>query len=232
MIHFLDAKPADMRIGILGERRELLANVLDARDIPYVELTRAENIDESLDIVFGTGVYTMVDNDLLSRPALGVVFFHETPLPEGKGNAPIQWTVKNGRPNLTVTAFLATAAKDAGDIVYQLNVPLAESDGYDVLESKRQMGVQQCLRCILDEMEQGCLVARPQTGADSVNPRRSPEDSILDPSRSLADLWPDIRVCDNERFPAFFHADGRKIILRYEVADAEGSPQEGGHDED
>ena len=117
-----------------------------------------------------------------------------------------------------ITAFQATAEMDAGNYAYQCNVPITPQDTLDILEAKRSEGIQICCAEILREMKQGVLVLRPQSGMASVNPPRSALDSELDPDRTLRDLWDDIRICDNERFPAFFYIDDWKIILRYELS--------------
>ena len=33
----------------------------------------------------------------------------------------------------------------------------------------------------------------------------------------LIDLWDNIRICDNEKYPAYFYIEGKKITLKYEV---------------
>jgi methionyl-tRNA formyltransferase len=148
-----------------------------------------------------------------------MVFFHETPLPEGKGNSPIQWTVFNKRPNLTVTAFKATEGMDAGAILYQYNIPISSLDTLEILDNKRNIGIKKCFEGILEELKQGFIVLRTQTGQDSISAKRTPDDSELDPDEILLSLWDQIRVCDNNNFPAFFKLEGKKIILRYEVED-------------
>lgn len=56
--------------------------------------------------------------------------------------------------------------------------------------------------------------ARPQTGKSSFYPRRSPQDSELDPQRSLIEQFNLLRVVDNERYPAFFELAGHQYVIR------------------
>ena len=209
----------DLKVGIIGSRKELLKEVLVQENINYVVVEQINDIDDTFDIIFGTGIYQLIKEPYLSLPAYGMVFFHETPLPEGKGNSPIQWTVFNKRPNLTVTAFKATEGMDNGAILYQYNIPFSSSDTLDILEDKRNIGIRKCFSEILEELKQGYIVLRTQTGQDSISQRRTPDDSGLDPNETLLSLWDKIRVCSNEKFPAFFNLNGKKIILRYEVED-------------
>jgi len=209
----------DLKVGIIGSRKELLKEVLVQENINYVVVEQINDIDDTFDIIFGTGIYQLIKEPYLSLPAYGMVFFHETPLPEGKGNSPIQWTVFNKRPNLTVTAFKATEGMDAGAILYQYNIPISSLDTLEILDNKRNIGIKKCFSEILEELKQGYIVLRTQTGQDSISQRRTPEDSELEPNEALLNLWDKIRVCDNNKFPAFFKLNGKKIIIRYKVED-------------
>ena len=64
---------------------------------------------------------------------------------------------------------------------------------------------------------------RPQKQNDDINPtfwpKRNPKDSEVDVNKSIADQIDLIRTCDPNRFPAFFYRDGKKFILKIEVAD-------------
>ena len=60
----------------------------------------------------------------------------------------------------------------------------------------------------------------PQKQSSSVKPsyypRRSPENSRVDPSLSIEQQFDLIRVCDPERFPAFFEIHGKKYKIKLE----------------
>lgn len=219
MIIKLEKDVEDLKIGIIGSRKNLLREVLIQENINYIVIEQINDIDDTFDIVFGTGVYQLIKEPYLSLPVYGIVFFHETPLPEGKGNSPIQWTIFNKRPNLTVTAFKATEGMDAGAILYQYNMPLSSLDTLEILDEKRSVGIKNCFGGILKELKQGYIALRMQTGLDSISPCRTTEDSELNPNETLLNLWDKIRVCNNEKYPAFFKLNGKKIILRYEVID-------------
>jgi len=50
--------------------------------------------------------------------------------------------------------------------------------------------------------------------------RRTPDDSRLDPSRSIAEQFDLLRVADPQRFPAFFDLRGHRYVVRIEKAGA------------
>ena len=85
------------------------------------------------------------------------------------------------------------------------------------LEKKREMGIQKCFSAIIDEMGEGYIVIREQTGKASISHKRTPANSELDVNKTLIELWDKIRICDNEKFPAFFRINNKKITIKYKV---------------
>ena len=49
--------------------------------------------------------------------------------------------------------------------------------------------------------------------------KRSPEDSEIDPSKTIKDQFNKIRISDPNRYPAFFYLNGAKYILKIEKED-------------
>ena len=209
----------DLRIGLLGFRSNCLKESLENMGLFNFNNVEIEDIDESYDLVVETGVYNIIPNKVLNKPKYGTIGFHESPLPEGRGHAPIQWAILNKRDNFTITLYKLDKGVDTGKIIYQYNMPISKTDTYETMESKRINGIQNCFTEFLKELSSGVIVEREQTGKSSYHKKRNPSDSLLDDSKSLKDLWDNIRICDNENYPAHFYVDGKKVILRYEVMD-------------
>ena len=227
MIIKVDKPLSELKIGIIGMRYFLLESVLKERGLSFKCLNDDCNynspnvsgvkITSEYDIIFASGVYNILPPEIIRRPKYGIYNFHETPLPEGKGHAPIQWTIENKRKNIVITFYEISEGIDDGKIACQYYVPIEKTDGYDTLEQKRQFGIKECFKKFLNELEQGIIVLREQTGKGDYHKRRYPENSELNIDKSLKDLWDDIRKCDNIRYPAFFKLENKKIILRYEI---------------
>ena len=66
----------------------------------------------------------------------------------------------------------------------------------------------------VEELKEGVMVLREQSGFESYHQKRSPKDSEIS---SLVPFWDRIRICDNEKYPAHFYIGNSKVILRYEV---------------
>jgi len=61
--------------------------------------------------------------------------------------------------------------------------------------------------------------ARPQVGRPTFYARRQPEDSKLDPELPIREQFNLLRIVSNEQYPAYFHLNGQKYILRIEKAE-------------
>tara|TARA_Y100000385_G_scaffold280492_1_gene331804 strand:- start:7333 stop:8001 length:669 start_codon:yes stop_codon:yes gene_type:complete len=208
-----------LKIGLLGFRHECFIPALKEYGLNYTFLKQYQDIDETFDLVVESGVYDIIPEKYLSKPKYGVIGIHESPMPEGRGHAPLQWAVLNKRPNLTISLYRLNSKVDSGEIIYQQQVEISKLDTYRELEEKRQTGIVECFRNFLAEFSQGVLVLREQTGASSYHKKRQPINSHLDSTKSLDSLWDSIRICDNINYPAYFYVEGKKIILRYEVSD-------------
>ena len=57
---------------------------------------------------------------------------------------------------------------------------------------------------------------RKQVGKSNFNKKRKPEDSKLNIKKSILSQFNLLRVCDNQRYPAFFIHKGIKYYLKIE----------------
>lgn len=139
---------------------------------------------------------------------------HESDLPEGRGWAPMTWQILSGADCIPVTLLEAVEAVDAGPIYLQEKIELT---GAELNPEWRRLQGEATLRLCLKWVEAypGVLAgARAQVGAGSAYPRRRPEDSRLDPAKTLAEQFNLLRVVDNERYPAFIEWRNRRYTVR------------------
>lgn len=154
--------------------------------------------------------------DVLARNPHNIVV-HASALPQGRGFSPVVWQVLEGRSVIPVTMILAAEAVDAGDILMQDRIALEGHELND--EIRRLLGdktVEMCLRYLASPEPP---TGTPQQGEPSWYPRRRPEDSRLDPAKSIAEQFELLRVVDNSRYPAFFDHRGHRYVLRVEKKD-------------
>jgi methionyl-tRNA formyltransferase len=138
---------------------------------------------------------------------------HESALPKGQGWSPMTWQILEGASSIPITLFEAVADLDAGPIQLQQEITL---QGHELVEEWRTLQARATFDLCLawfDRYQEAVNAAQPQQGEVSYYRRRRPADSELDPNRSLVEQFNVLRVVDNQRYPAFFYANGRRYIL-------------------
>jgi methionyl-tRNA formyltransferase len=144
---------------------------------------------------------------------------HASDLPEGRGWSPHIWQIVEGKRDIVVSLIEAGDQVDTGGIWAQRHLLLEGHELWDEINEK-------LFAIELDLMDQavekfGHGAATPQDDrAPSYYRRRTPDDSRLDPHRSIADQFDLMRVADPLRFPAFFDLRGHRYLVRLEKAGA------------
>ena len=148
-----------------------------------------------------------------------VLVIHASDLPKGRGWSPHVWEIINGSEEITLSLLEAEDTVDSGDIWNKVavNIPktaLFEEINYLIFEMELWL---------MDFAVQHfhSIVPIPQSTDTEVTywPKRKPEDSEIDVNRTISDQFDAIRVCDINRFPAFFYKDGKKFLLKVEAVD-------------
>nr|QIO37219.1 UDP-glucuronic acid dehydrogenase [Bradyrhizobium sp. 1(2017)] len=144
---------------------------------------------------------------------------HASDLPHGRGWSPHIWQILEGKSDIVVSLLEAEDQVDTGAIWAQRHMILEGHELYDEINAK-------LFAIELDLMGEalasiGLRVPAPQDDRPpTYYPRRSPDDSRLDPDRSLGEQFDLLRVADPERFPAFFDFRGHRYTVRIEKAGA------------
>jgi methionyl-tRNA formyltransferase len=176
-------------------------------------LQSADKIPLNNEVTFLLSCEKKVPPSLLARSRHNIVV-HASDLPQGKGMSPLTWQILEGKDIIPVSLFEACENIDAGNIYvkdflrFQGNELLNEMQS--VLGAKIIELCEHFMREYPDIIAQGRL----QAGPESLYRRRNPEDSRLDPHKTITEQFSLLRVVDNERFPAFFEWKGRKYVLK------------------
>ena len=136
---------------------------------------------------------------------------HESDLPSGKGWSPLSWQILEGKNKIPVTLFEAAESVDSGEIYAKEYIEL---NGSELLpEIKHQQG-KITIKLILFFLKNFPIKGRKQLGVESFYDRRKPNDSRVDINKSIKEQFNLLRICDNERYPAFFEIEGIKYELK------------------
>jgi len=137
---------------------------------------------------------------------------HESDLPKGKGWSPLTWQILEGKNHIPITLFEAAESVDAGPIYAQEWLKLMGTELLPELKDKQGKHTIQLILDFIDRFPE--VEGKKQEGQSSFYPKRTPKDSELDPNLSIAEQFNLLRVCDNERYPAFFKLNGRTYELK------------------
>jgi methionyl-tRNA formyltransferase len=144
-----------------------------------------------------------------------VLVLHASDLPKGRGWSPHIWAIVNGAKQLTLCLLEAAEPVDTGAVWLKTTVTL---EGHELLPEINSKLFAAELELMTRGVE-GFGLIKPQAQVGEPGPyqtKRSPEDSRLDPHKSLAEQFEILRVVDNHRYPAFFDHRGQRYFLKIE----------------
>ena len=164
---------------------EGLISALESRRVTTSLVRHQEDVPEG-DICFLLGCTELVKPHILHRNRHNLVV-HESALPAGRGFAPMTWQILEGNNEIPICLFEAATRPDSGSIWIQDIIHL---DGYELCDDlRRKQGLKTVEMCLRFVDEYSFIQPREQSGDSSFYPRRTPEDSQLDNSKSIRDQF-------------------------------------------
>ena len=179
-------------------------------DKQWVDLLRKINPDILLSCYFRQ----MIKEDVLAVPRLAAVNLHGSLLPKYRGRCPVNWQLVYGEKKSGVTLHHMVLKADAGDIVGQKAVEVADTDTALDLFTKLEDAAVDVLREYIPKLLDGTAPRIVQDHSQATYfGGRKPEDGRIDWS------WDAHRICNLVRavawpYPgAFFEKDGDMIMV-------------------
>lgn len=202
---------------------QILIDNLDSWIMPYASELKRKLINEG-HVVSIIHKHTCVsEGDILCLLACEKIFkklkmnkhnlvVHESDLPKGKGWSPVTWQVLEGKNEIPVTLFEAVNDIDAGPIYGKEYIKLKGNELLPEIKHKQGLATQ---KLILDFVKKfPSLSGEQQIGEETFYPKRGVKDSKLDIKASIEEQFDLLRVCDNERYPAYFIHRGHKYVIK------------------
>lgn len=198
-----------------GARHAALAEAVpSARKLAKADVAAFLRAAEA-DVVLSIAWPYLFDAEILQGPWL-LLNSHPTLLPRFRGPNPWYHVIAEAATESGVTIHKIDAGVDSGPILYQERVALTPFDTYRSLRAKlldaEPRAIVTALRMVLRGSPQ--FVPQDESQASSYLTRRTPQDSEIDPSRPLLELFDQIRACDPDAFPAFFRIHGQTVCVR------------------
>lgn len=135
---------------------------------------------------------------------------HESDVPTGRGWSPLAWQILAGHDEFVVSLIEAEDRVDSGAIWHQELLTLDGHELSDEINEKRDVVRARLMEWAVENFD--TVKPAPQVGEGSYYARRTPEDSRLDPLRTIVDQFDLMRICD-PRFPPFFDLRGHRYEL-------------------
>ncbi len=153
------------------------------------------------DMIFSFYYRNLLSEKILAAARLGAYNLHGSLLPKYRGRAPLNWVLVNGERETGVTLHRMVERADAGDILAQERIAIAEDDDAMSLHHKLVACATTLLASCLPTMKRGLIDGVKQDeSCASVMRGRTPEDGRIEWSlpaksinnlvRAVTDPWP------------------------------------------
>jgi len=179
-------------------------------------LVRSYEVVPEGEVAFLLGCTGLAPPHVLARNRYNLVV-HESAVPEGRGFAPLTWQILEGRNEIMVSLLGVGEEADAGPVYLQRSLRFEGHElNAELRAAQGRTTVELCLAFLAaDAPPEGEV----QQGEPTWYRQRTPADSELDPNRTIAQQFEQLRVADNERYPAYFDYRGHRYVLRIEKSE-------------
>lgn len=144
---------------------------------------------------------------------------HASDLPLGRGWSPHVWQIIDGASEITVSLLEAQNKVDTGHIWHKIKVAIPPTALWDEINHILFTAELALMDFAIEHF--GTIEPQPQDPETTPTyyPKRSPKDSKIDPEKSIKEQFDLIRICDPDRFPAFFELKGVQYEIKLEKID-------------
>ena len=183
---------------------------VDVYDVTLAD--KSENV-ASGDILFLVSCTELIEKNVKDRFKHTLVL-HASDLPEGRGWSPHIWDVLQGREFITLSLVEAEDKVDTGRIWKKKIIELDGTELYDEINNLLFIEEINFIEWACDNYEN--IKPVPQGGEPTYYRKRTPIDSQLNVDDSIKSQFNLLRICDPERYPAFFEYKGKKYKIKIE----------------
>jgi len=166
------------------------------------------------DVIFSFYYRNLLGEAVLNSARLGAFNLHGSLLPAYRGRAPLNWVLVNGETQTGVTLHRMIARADAGAIIAQQAVEIADADDALTLHRKLTESAKHLLEGVLPTLKSGTFseTAQDESKASYVG-RRTPEDGRLEWEKSAQTLHNLVRAVSDPWPGAFSFVGTHKFIV-------------------
>ena len=143
------------------------------------------------------------------------IVFHSSPLPVGRGWAPIYHAFVDEMNYYTVTGIFAEDEVDTGDIIIRARFHMRPEYTATMVRQWDDEIMVILVKKILERYPEHQFDASPQVGESSYYNRRYPKEGEINVSDTISSVLNHLRGCTKQN-PVFFFYEGIKYIINVE----------------
>lgn len=141
---------------------------------------------------------------------------HASDLPDGRGWSPHIWDVINGKSKITLSLLNAEDSVDTGDIWQKKEILLDGTELFDEINEKLFSAELELMSWACENVYKVEPKTQPSSASTNYHRKRTPKDSEVSVDSSISEIFNLLRVCDPNRFPAYFSMNGTEYNIKIE----------------
>ena len=164
------------------------------------------------DFLFLISCSEVIKKEILNKFHYRLVI-HASDLPKDRGWSPYIWNILEGQNTLTVSLLEASEKVDEGNIWKKVKFEISPTDLIEEINEKLFSKEIELINYALNSYKTIIPSSQDHKKA-TYRKKRTPADSEINPSLTISEAFNKIRVCDPERYPAFFYLNGEKFFIQ------------------
>lgn len=193
--------------------------VVNQLNIDAEIVNSTKELRSSGEFLFLVSCTDIINQEIRSRFKHCLVL-HASDLPKGRGWSPHIWGVVNGENLLTLSLLEAEDKVDSGRIWLKTHIKLDGSELFDEINNKLFTAEVELIQRAVNELETIIPYEQDSDISPYYFPKRLPEDSRININDTILNQFNLFRVCDSERFPAFFELNGQRYAIKLEKVES------------
>ena len=216
---------------LLNSENEIECILTDSLSVPIIELAEKRGVacfkgnprrgkvsefikSYEIDLLVSINYLFLVEDDIIQWPKKNAVNFHGSLLPKYRGRTPHVWAIINGEKKSGVTGHTLVKDCDAGDILIQKEIEIAEdSTGGDLLEEFNRLYPLMLDELLLKISSNSLLPIKQDESKATYFGKRTPEDGQIDWNWGALKIRNWVRAQAYPYPGAFTFYDGNKITI-------------------
>ena len=178
---------------------------------------------EKQSILSGSILFLISCNEIITkdiRKRFDKTFvIHASNLPHGRGWSPHVWEIINGSNHLFVSLLSAEDKVDSGDIYKKVKIKIEPHELWNEINEKLFKKEIELMDYAISSIDILKGIKQDSNISPTYYSKRTPNDSNIDPSKSIKSQFNKIRIMDPNRYPAFFELYGFKYKIHIKKLD-------------